>query len=1416
MDSGFRPVGHCGFPVSIGHSEVRLVKLASLVPMSVFSLEKNSRLRHSRIRHEGWVTGFFVLGKLLSSMYPFYSPQPIQPETMNLNSTTLLRNVNRLFLVLALTAGALIWQAEKAFGQCFSCDNIIDVAGGSASGNVSMGCDPEVGGPNTGCQGYRINGTTTPTLVPGARLYFETGNGGACSTGGMSSVYLEVDGDCTAPPTGVGEISTSGGYTGFFDVPLGATQVIIYVCRSTGGGNPNLCSITQCGVNPALTSVTDETCIGANDGTITATGVLQGNVSGVLTFSIDGVGGATANTTGIFTGLAPGMYTVTAYDSGNPSCFGTLDVTVGAGVTACCTPPATVIIARAWCDDGSMDADEFQYFIQISGAAPASVNYTISWDSDSEPYTGGTIYIGPFNHSMTGGAVQVLDIADNSNPGCESAIEVLEAVCGFPQSQSFCDCSLNDPPGSLPAGAILAQSIPGTFEAGGSSGRIQKYILADPVTGEILEVNMTGLFTGLANGSYKVYAFNYRVEDAAIIENYLLPGQFYSVIEDGINGVGPLASVCYAVCTSNAANYTVDCDNDLNACNAMLMECPTVFSGNEAIFTLTDANDDAACGDATGLTISYHISQMDAMMDMSPLASPYTSGTIDLWVRVENADGCYKLALLQLVVKDSPAVDMTGTTASCAADPDGSVTATVTSGPANFTYNWSNSFNEGPTASPTSTINNVAPGTYTVSVTDGNGCTTAGTFTVLANDEEAPEITCPADITDVNDPGLCGAEVTFNNPVVTDNCPLNTTPGVVNFVFSGAIESWIVPPGVTEITIEARGAQGGSTTINCANPGGEGAIIEGTFAVTPGEVLNILVGEQGYSNGADGGGGGGSFVVRTGNVLLIAAGGGGGATNNIGQCSGGFLAGLDASITTSGTASGDGLAAGGTGGNGGTIFGGGGGGAGAGFLTNGAFNYCGPGAQSYLNGGAGGAGCSSDAGGFGGGGHGWFVGGGGGGAGGYSGGGNSSTYPYSGGGGGGSFNSGTNPVAIVGNTGNGLVIISYGTNSLAQTAGLPSGSLFPVGTTTNTFVITDESGNTASCSFNVTVTDNEIPAIDCPVNDVALTSDGGTGDCQGEYSWDIPIPMDNCGVTNYTVAYTNPDGTIDGPHIVFPYTPGNNANMAGGAPVANRNFSKGITLVTYYIEDAAGNTNSCSFTVTVTDDEDPTWVNCPQGEIFTISADPDCSNGVIWSIPVADDNCAVTSLTETSAGGPYHGNPLTPGTYNIEYTAADAAGNSATCSFTVVVDDDANPLLVCQDDMTVDTDPGVCSWTVPAGALNPLLAVDNCPGYTLTHSINGGAPANGVVPPNTLLGLGANTIAYTLTDAANNTVTCSFTVTVIDNEAPVIAGCPDDPAPTCGAGPVSWTPRRLPTIAVYPALLLPTTQALYSPSARRK
>jgi hypothetical protein len=85
-----------------------------------------------------------------------------------------------------------------------------------------------------------------------------------------------------------------------------------------------------------------------------------------------------------------------------------------------------------------------------------------------------------------------------------------------------------------------------------------------------------------------------------------------------------------------------------------------------------------------------------------------------------------------------------------------------------------------------------------------------------------------------------------------------------------------VPPGVTQVTIDAKGAQGGGTA-GGKGAGGNGADVQATFPVTRGETLNVVVGGTGTDKSDSGGGGGGSFVYRnpTPTGLLIAAANGG-------------------------------------------------------------------------------------------------------------------------------------------------------------------------------------------------------------------------------------------------------------------------------------------------------------------------------------------------------------------------------------------------------------------------------------------------------------------------------------------------------------------------------------------------------------
>jgi hypothetical protein len=111
--------------------------------------------------------------------------------------------------------------------------------------------------------------------------------------------------------------------------------------------------------------------------------------------------------------------------------------------------------------------------------------------------------------------------------------------------------------------------------------------------------------------------------------------------------------------------------------------------------------------------------------------------------------------------------------------------------------------------------------------------------------------------------------------------------------------------------------------------------------------------------------------------------------------------------------------------------------------------------------------------------------------------------------------------------------------SLSQVAGLKSGSAFPVGTTTNTFTVTDANNNTSSCSFDVTVNDEEAPVI-------TLLGLASVVHCQG-------TPYTDAGAT----ATDNCDGDLTGSIVV------NN-------PV-DQNTAPGSYTVTYNVVDAMGN-----------------------------------------------------------------------------------------------------------------------------------------------------------------------------------------------------------------------------------------------------
>ena len=107
--------------------------------------------------------------------------------------------------------------------------------------------------------------------------------------------------------------------------------------------------------------------------------------------------------------------------------------------------------------------------------------------------------------------------------------------------------------------------------------------------------------------------------------------------------------------------------------------------------------------------------------------------------------------------------------------------------------------------------------------------------------------------------------------------PIASNATFVNFVYTGAIQSFTVPNTlcVSTVTFVVRGAKGGGG-------GGLGAAIQATYAVTAGQVFQIMVGgsgTQGAASGGFNGGGTGQVSSGSGSIPSYASYGGGGASD---------------------------------------------------------------------------------------------------------------------------------------------------------------------------------------------------------------------------------------------------------------------------------------------------------------------------------------------------------------------------------------------------------------------------------------------------------------------------------------------------------------------------------------------------------
>jgi hypothetical protein len=231
---------------------------------------------------------------------------------------------------------------------------------------------------------------------------------------------------------------------------------------------------------------------------------------------------------------------------------------------------------------------------------------------------------------------------------------------------------------------------------------------------------------------------------------------------------------------------------------------------------------------------------------------------------------------------------------------------------------------------------------------------------------------------------------------------------------------------------------------------------------------------------------------------------------------------------------------------------------------------------------------------------------------------------------------------------------------------------------------------------------------------------------------------------------------------VITYSPTATDNVDGPVPVtcapasgslfpANGNASPVSCLAT----DAAGNTATASFSVTVTlVDSTPPSVSVPG----PITAEATGSGGASVAFSVTASDAVDPSPSISCSHSPGAVFPI--GTTTVSCTATDASGNtSAPASFTISVADRGAPTVsVPGPVMREASGPGGASATYSVTASD---AIDPSPSVTCNHSSGETFP------------LGSTTVSCTAKDASNNnSAPASFLVQVVDTTGPNLQNVP--------------------------------------------